>query len=118
MTRTPEQAAEFSRRIRAGLARAKERGVTLGAPLGSSYLADFIRKHGNAPAIKGIQDAAERYYKTIRPVLTEMRQTNPEWNYAEMAAALMEREILTRRGKTEWTATSVQRLCVLFDLNY
>lgn len=99
------------------MARARERGKRLGARPGSTYLADYIREHGNAPAIKGIQAAAERYYKTIRPVLTEMRKQHKDWSYAQMAAELERRGVKTRRGKTEWHATSVHRLCVLFDLH-
>lgn len=116
LSRTEDQAKEFSDRVKAGLARARENGKVLGARPGSSYLADYIREHGNAPAIKGIQAAAERYYKVIRPILREIRKENPKWSYAQMAKELERRGVRTRRGKTEWHATSVHRLCVLFDL--
>jgi len=93
-----EQEREFiSQRTKAGLARAKERGVSLGGVRDGQAKSNAVRR-------KKAIDNAER----LRGVLTPMVEGGQ--SLRQMAGALETAGLLTASGGEKWTAVQVKRV--------
>ncbi len=91
----------ISQRTKNGLALAKKRGKKLGNP--------------NLPKInKRTKEAADKYADTLRAILTGF--VDQGLTYQQMADALRDAGVKTRRGSTQWSTGSVQGLLKRLDL--
>ena len=101
-----EERKTISSRTKAALEEAKARGVRLGNPNGAAPLRRAAR--GNLAAIAVVQEQADLHAKDIAPIIGDLRREGCR-SLRELASALNDRHIRTRRGGA-WHAGSVRNL--------
>lgn len=115
-----EEGEAISARTKAALAAAKAKGVKLGNPLGAKTFEAYrvadkaAGGAGNTAATKGAAQAADQFAANLRPKIATMvddGKTN-----AQIAAALNEQGVPTRRESAKWYETSVKNLRKRLDL--
>ena len=52
---------------------------------------------------------AQEYYESVYPIINKIQQAGGE-SLRDIATALTERNVLTRRGKTKWNASQVKNV--------
>jgi len=92
----------ISERTRAALAEAKKRGVKLGNPR-----IHELRNYHPVEALNARLKKADEYAANMADVLEDMPE---DLSLNGIAAELERREILTARGKSNWSATQVRNL--------
>ena len=93
----------ISQRTKAGLARAKERGVKLGG-----------KRDGNEAANQARRDQAVAAAEQLRGILEPMAENGKMLR--EMAAALMAAGVKTSTGKSDWAPSQVSRVLKRLEL--
>ena len=96
----------ISRRTREALAAAKARGVRLGNPNGAAAL--HRAGKGGAPLRMAVSRNADAFARDLAPVLADIRSAGAT-TLREIAAALNQRGVLTRRGGS-WGVSNVRNL--------
>ena len=91
---------EISRRTKAALAAAKARGVKLGtkSPAISSAA-------GNA----ALQANADQFAQKVLPIIADLKAAGYT-SLRQIAAALTQRQVVTARGNTNWSASQVSNI--------
>jgi DNA invertase Pin-like site-specific DNA recombinase len=105
------EAKAISQRTKVALAAAKRRGTVLGGRHVSRERWDQIAATGRAESQRMRSEAASEWAEDVLPVIKDVRKHGAE-SLREIAAALNERGIETRRGG-QWTAVQVQRVLAL-----
>ena len=93
----------ISQRTKAGLARARERGVKLGG-----------KRDGNEAANQARRDQAVAAAERLRGILEPMAENGKMLR--EMAAALMAAGVKTSTGKSDWAPSQVSRVLKRLEL--
>ncbi len=102
----------ISRRTREALAAAKARGVKLGNPHGAAALRRAGK--GGAALRQAVTANADAFAQSLAPVLVDL-QSQGITTLRQIAGALNERGVLTRRGG-RWHVSNVRNLLARVDL--
>ncbi len=109
-----EEGEAISARTKAALAAAKAKGTKLGNPLGAKTFEAYRAADkaaggaGNTAAAEGAKLAADRFAENLRPKITAMIAGG--MGNAQVAAALNEQGVPTRREGAKWYEMSVRNL--------
>jgi DNA invertase Pin-like site-specific DNA recombinase len=109
-----DERRRISERTKAALAEARKRlareGRRLGNPQGGRPLLAALRKHGNAPAVRRVQEKAHQFAQDVQPVIEDIEASGTTSNRG-IALELNRREIrMARGGIGGWTDTMVGRI--------
>ena len=96
-------------RIKAALAEAKKRGTKLGNHDGGKALQAYIKQHGTGHALMAIKEKTDKRAQDLKIIIDDIKEGGVTSRHG-IARELMERGILTARGRKKWYAKSVSNV--------